>query len=386
MTLKPNYYNPAPPTPDYMKRWRKDTTPGKVILHPGVHDDKNHEQLDVYGRPEPVGVKVHEVLDVAPKSEIAEKRIEKKEAIYLSHKREPLGKPYKRGHALPNELLQSGFGTPTPQDVSGDASKELLHPPETLHDPHEHQMYVRSHANFAPGEQRHRGYSWVDKNGQIDPARYSFGADVKPRELNGVARTLNPSIDGQGREQLVVPKRLEEFREVNGEPLGKPKYLGHAKHTPSDHVFGTPSQRGPEWGVRECMANYSAEEQQPDPDLGISVRPGWRNSADADRVFGTPTIRSDIRAPGLKSVADHQNYGDEVPAGALLYPSRFIDSGISGKDFLEARSKEEIAEIFTAAGENIDEDHIAAIFSQAATLDPKGRVSIESFRRTLNGS
>jgi len=358
--------------------------PGAVILHPGVSSDTAHERLSVYGRPEPVGVKVHEVLNVAAKSQLLEQQQEKKEAIYLSNKKEPLGKAYKRGHMLPPALYGNGFGKPTPQDVSGEASKDLLHPVEKLNDPAEHQLYVKSHANYHPGEQRNRGYSWVDKNGGIDPSRFSFGADVKAREIDGVAKSLNPLIEGDAPSQVVVSKRLEDFREVNNEPLGKVKYLGHGKHTSDEHVFGVPSQRAPEWGVRECVAKYSAEEQQPDKDLGKSIRPGWRNCAPEDRVFGTPSIRDDIARPTLKSVADHQNYGDEHPASALLYPANYSDSGVSSDDFLEARSKEEISEIFAAAGEVMEEDHIAATFAKAAKLDPNGLVSIESFRRTLN--
>ena len=40
--------------------------PGRVPA--GVADDADHQRLDVYGRAEPVGVKVHEVLNTAPKS------------------------------------------------------------------------------------------------------------------------------------------------------------------------------------------------------------------------------------------------------------------------------------------------------------------------------
>ena len=81
---------------------------------------------------DPVGVKVHDVLNVAPKSYLIEKAVQKKEQIYLSHKREPLGKQYSRGHTLPSELVENGFGRPTPQDISGDLSKRLLHPEERI--------------------------------------------------------------------------------------------------------------------------------------------------------------------------------------------------------------------------------------------------------------
>jgi len=385
-TLKPDTYNKPPPTPDYMKKWRKDMCPGKVVLHPGYSSDTDHERLAVYGRPEPVGVKVHEVLNTAPKSELIDKAIDKKESIYLSHKREPLGTGYLRGHELPADLqYEKGFGRPTPQDVSGDASKGLLHPLEKVHDPVEHDLYVRSHANYAPGEQRHRGYTWVDQGGKIDPGFYAFGADIKAREIEGVAKSLNPKIDPNSvPPAVVVEKRLEEFRDVHTEPLAAVKSVGHGHITTHDRVFGMPSQKGPEWGVRECIGSYPIPEQAPDTDLGRSIRPGWRNVQPDGRTFGTPTIRSDIAAPSLKSVADHQNYGDEVTADALLYPPRFADGGVSSDDFLEARSQQDIADIFASAGLQMSDEELASTYAKAAQLDPKGLVSIESFRRTLN--
>ena len=41
------------------------------------------------------------------------------------------------------------------------------------------------------------------------------------------------------------------------------------------------------------------------------------DSTQERRVFGVPSIRSDIPAPSLKSVADHQNYGDEAGAEVI---------------------------------------------------------------------
>ena len=51
-TLKPEFFSQAPPTPEYMRKWRKDTSPGKTCLHPGVADDTSHHNVAVYGRVE----------------------------------------------------------------------------------------------------------------------------------------------------------------------------------------------------------------------------------------------------------------------------------------------------------------------------------------------
>ena len=389
-TLQPDIYNPEGPIPVELRKWRKNTTPGEICLHPGVADDADHQRLDVYGVPNAVGVKVHEVLNTAPKSYLIEKATEKKESIYLSHKREPLSKSYVRGHQIPSGLgITVGFGQPAPQDVTGDQSKHLLHPMERVIPEAERQLYVKSHANYDPGEQRHRGYSWVDKDGDIDPSTFRFGGAVKDGEKAGVAKAMNPALDEDyKRPPIVVEKLLEDFRVVSTEGLGAVKNLGYGDVRMRGHVgvYGMPSQSGPEWGVRECIGNYAPEEQLPDKDLARSIRPGWRNiSANEKRVFGVPSIRSDISAPALKSVADHQNYGDEAGAATLLYPPRFADEGVTQADFLTSTSKEEIADIFRCAGFVLDDASINETYERAKRLDVNGNVSVQSFRMALNG-
>jgi hypothetical protein len=45
---------------------------------------------------------------------------------------------------------------------------------------------------------------------------------------------------------------------------------------------------------------------------------------------------------GMKSVADPQNYGDEKPAIALLFPEKFAHLGLSKEDFEKLRQKAEV--------------------------------------------
>jgi len=382
-----------PTTPDHMKKWRKNYDPGVQTQHPGVADDLDYKRGEIdpiYGRVEPVGVKVHDIMNVAAKSYLLEKANLKSEEIYLSHKREPLGQQYTRGHALPASLVQNGFGRPTPQDISGDLSKQLLMPVERVVPPEEKALYIKSHANFDPGEQKRRGYTWVDKHGEIDPHDFNFGGIVSERDVNGMAKAMNPKLDSRiPKDPVVCGKLLEDYREVHGEQLGIVKNLGFGDRgvDTRTHVFGKPSQAGPEWGTRECMGNYTAEEQQPDKDLGRSLKPGWRNIAKegTQRVFGVPSIRKDIEAPHLKSVADHQNYGNESGAEVLLYPPRFTDEGIEQADFLYGRNRDEIKDIFECAGFGLSEQDFNFIFEQATHLDPSGQVSVESFRKVLNG-
>lgn len=83
-----------------------------------------------------------------------------------------------------------------------------------------------------------------------------------------------------------------------------------------------------------CLTGDATDnEMMPDKDLGQCIKPGCknevRNKNDLNRVFGAPTIRMDIPFKEKKSMADHQNYGDEPEAIDLLYPNTFTELGIS---------------------------------------------------------
>ena len=53
-------------------------------------------------------------------------------------------------------------------------------------------------------------------------------------------------------------------------------------------------------------------------------------------------MRTDIPMKKMKSVADHQNYGDEPEAIDILFPATFTEYGVSETDFNSPKSKEQI--------------------------------------------
>lgn len=249
-----------------------------------------------------------------------------------------------------------------------------------------HRMYVRSHQDYAPGEQRTRNYDWEASG--VNPKTTVFGQTEKNPLRNGVALALHPGVatDGFNREPI-VSKLYETNRLTEVERLGEVKKLGHGRDALTDeHVYGVPSRRFAEWGARRLMTGiYTEEEQQPDADLGKSIKPGFRNvSTFPERTYGTPTIRTDIPSPVVKGVADDQNYGDEPDAMALLYPSADAERGVTDRDFLMQRPKDEVKEIMAAAGAlgNVDEELFENIFAHAAALDGKSEdtCSIVAFK------
>lgn len=94
-------------------------------------------------------------------SGMADKFNDVMESKYDSIKREPLGKSYSRGYNWPEQTEEgkATFGLPSKDLVN---AKELLYPKNgAMEETHAHaEMYKKTHANFAPGEQRQREYDW----------------------------------------------------------------------------------------------------------------------------------------------------------------------------------------------------------------------------------
>ncbi|XP_078092130.1 EF-hand domain-containing family member B isoform X2 [Mustelus asterias] len=107
-------------------------------------------------------------------------------------------------------------------------------------------------------------------------------------------------------------------------------------------------------------------------------------SPDDYPTYGVPTIRTDLAAPRFRRISDTVNYGDEATASALLNPSIFAQRNVYEKDMFIGRSKEEIKKLFCKIGVDMSNDTFEEIWKQAATKDPKGEVSVETFRDVLD--
>ncbi|GLC45943.1 hypothetical protein PLESTF_000715000 [Pleodorina starrii] len=370
-----------PKTPDAIKKYRQSTVhePGKIIRHPGFAGDPVPAGPFGVKTAAAGGQNITEAINTYPESELGRWKLEQAEAIYASSQREPLGHGYVRGHKIPH-----GLGTERPFGVAYDAKgKDMARQAATVifptdkapeEDPGTRSQYVRSHGDYAPAEQRRRNYDW-SKAG-VDPASHRFGAVDPNPERDGVRKAMQPSLDPALQPPRVLPKLHEDYKATATDYLGKPRMLGTGDRTqlPPGHTFGVPSMRkGREAGVAELMTGYYCPaEQDPDADLGKSLREGFRNQpkpGDDGRTFGVATIRTDLRLPRLRSVADPQNYGNESDAGQVLRPPLAADLGISDEQFVALRPKEEIRQLVREAGLTLGDEEFDAAWGLAADAD-----------------
>lgn len=282
--------------------------PGKTVLHPGLAEDQLPH--GPFGRPtrQPAGESVKDYMRVEPDSFVEQWKRDRAEHTYASNKREPLGQPMTRGHVIPD-----GLGTERPFGRIVDAKgldkagqvQQILNGFPGPEPADTHQMYVRSHGDYAAGEQRSRGYEFPE--GVTSDTRFGIKGTVKP--TTDQVKEIFKEPDTQ-----LISKIQADFKLVNDDRIGKPRTLGYGDRPTMGpgHTFGVPSRKFEEWGVDKLLkGEYAPEEQAPDADLGKSIRPGYRNvPASADQTFGVPTVRTDLPMPRAKGIADNRNYGN----------------------------------------------------------------------------
>ena len=298
--------------------------------------------------------------------------------LYHSRIREPLGTSYIRGYNLPETAKKPEFqyGVPT---VSSENAKDVIYP---VGGNREEKNKVGD-----PAVQKERKYEWP-----VDQTQHRFGY-AEQKILNGAAYSLQFERKGGAfPKTVIVKKTVEDFKQVAHDILGKPKNLGQGAITVArDHTFGVSTVGSDAWNAAKCIHGEpaSTKEVEPDNDLGRCTKLGCRNEVrsdkDINRVFGAPTIRLDIPFKQKKSMADHQNYGDEPDAVDLLFPNAFTELGVSSYDFATLRSRDEIKNLFTRIGYTYKIGKFNAMFNRAKTLDQteSDSCSVRSFMKIV---
>lgn len=400
-----------PQTPERIQKYRRGfhAQPGKRVTHWGMVEDTAalRERLSEQRLGERSSTSSGSVVDAfkgGRTGTLADYVEEKKESIYRTHKEEPLGKPYTRGHdysglsmdatrlkrdaVSAKELIYSsnkrlgkgkgkgkvGEGADADTDADWDAEEERVR-----------RQYLKSHNRFAPGEQRDRSYNWK----QIDPKEHRFGAVGTSQDASdGVAVCLQPETLQERAKEL--PLAVANHRAMTMDVLGKPKYRGNVGSESIRRLEERQRQarnaRAPVFSAQQCIAGeYSASDQLPDHDLGRAVRPGWRNETSSDRRFGCPTVRIDVQPPTTRSVSDNQNYGDDTNAAKLLYPSPFVVQGVDDADYVDATDPCTIRDVMLRVGHDFTDADFDKIHSRACLVNGRvDAVGIQQFLAVVN--
>lgn len=378
-------YETRSSTPPEIRKFRRSTNlePGKRFQHHGVVDDYKNMNLDdkIYGdtdRSYKIGAS--DLINHKKMSELEKINVLKSEKTYKRTIREPLGRSPDKRDTLPNKFTvdNQAFGKSTLK--SAENVRALLNTYDAKDDDNAGaDLYKRSHGSYAPGEQIKRNYNW-----NIDPDQTRFGCKGDTIAFNGVSSNITAVLNDDNAGKVVNRKNVEELR-MMGDILGQTKDLGQGSTLrPANMIYGKPPVTK-RYGAADVMrGKYTDMDQLPDKDLGRSITPGFRNVSREGRAFGCPSIRNDIPAlpPGKRSLADSQNYGDDVPAQDLVNPKPFSDLHFEPGAFEKGLPKSKLVSLFSNIGIRLSDGEIDGIFNRAA--NGGNTASINSYRDCLN--
>ena len=301
----------------------------------------------------------------------------------------------KRNYEFPNETASDGFKFGQPPAIIEYTAKDVIFPQNSVLNESEQnkKMYMKSHGQYQPGEQKNRNYNWP-----IDPKNTAFGKEFKGM-VNETNYVLKPNAQPNSfPDTKIVSSKVENMKDFKEDPLGFPKNRGQSNpYIGPDHVYGKTINDKEQWNVAKSLqSNSTWKEVKPDQSLGKSTNHGFRNivkEGDEGRLFGVPTIRSDINKPSFKSVADpnvlplnlFQNYGDEDRIVDLLFPMKFSEIGVDENDFNLIRAKSEIRHLFAECGREYPNAEFEAIFRKAEQIGDTepGYSSVRAFFYSL---
>lgn len=167
-----------------------------------------------YGRKTLKTEGVQHVIKAQNLAGFAEKGNNVLEGKYASAVREPLGYGYQRGYNWPEET-QTGvhsFGKPTKDSLH---AKELIYTAGgSLEEKNEvKRMYIKTHGNYAPGEQKTRDYEWVNNprigDGAGETLHHAFGYGEE-KLLNGAQKAVMPERAHESYPRTVIVKKTVE--------------------------------------------------------------------------------------------------------------------------------------------------------------------------------
>jgi len=373
----------GPGTPEHIKRYRKSykNAAGATITHYGKVYDPLPPQSFTYGVGTASSEHVPQALTDKGMNGINGYMRELKEQKYARNQNEPLGQTVNRNYKWPEQSKKEDFRFGIASKGS-ESAKDVMYTPASLNDDQQAKnLYIKSHGMYEAGQQKQRDYQWP-----FNPNVHVFGKTEKLVADEGKFCLQPETADEAFPKTQIVKKNVEDFRDYNKDPLGKPNNLAQTNpYVTADQVYGFKPKEKEPWNAAKCITGEAVYKQvKEDEFLGRATKHGFKNvpkPGDEGRVFGVPTIRNDINKPGLRSVADANNYGDEPDSVGLLFPQKFSEMGIDNQDFEALRPKEQIRQMFANIGYAYKPGKFEGVFMRAQQLcgSESDEVSVRAF-------
>ncbi|XP_071502668.1 EF-hand domain-containing family member B-like [Diadema antillarum] len=229
-------------TPPIVKKFRNMTQPEPQVKRVfwGKAGDPDTASTISHGVETSGSLKAGDVVNPQPKTLFEQRLAEKKESLYASKQKAPLGQSHDQSPGLPADIdpLKTAFGT---KNVFDCTAGELVSPAKTYQQvfaesEQGRDLYKFTHHDFDVGESVDRDYDWSSY-----PKEGFFGI-ATPHDNDGknVAKTLewlrNDQLD---KGTKVVSKRVDDFRERTQPQLGQVHDpIKETLTVPPDHSYG----------------------------------------------------------------------------------------------------------------------------------------------------
>lgn len=365
-------------TPERIKPFRKLNTQqvGVSSIHYGIARDPRAPNIR-FGRPGEYSESVKLCMQEDGAAGVAAAMLEMAERNYASRKLEPLGHSAKPSTELPEYTKAENFTFGKPSG-SSENTKTLIY----------FNGEAAPSSKSATSLHKNRGYDWAKAG--IDPTQHRFGRSTFDSETCGTTKSLIEAEDTSKSTHLVPLPVLHSYS-LSAQPLGASRNLGFGNRTQkSDFAYGK-TMKGDEFGARMLMANCG-EEPQEDEFLGKPItknkivmkcrrEDAYHNATD-DRIFGVPTVRTDIARPQHRKFDDANNYGDDSDAKSLLYPSGYTAAGVTDDQFYKNMTLDDIKIFFAKAEIDLADQQLQKAFALAKHSEK--RCTLAAFRIALN--
>ncbi|XP_072507310.1 EF-hand domain-containing family member B isoform X2 [Notamacropus eugenii] len=248
---------PPPLTPPTERKFYKSRYPdtGTKRIFYGRANDPDVSHL-THGKKRDKSMKADTLINPPPISTFQQRFKERKESLYISNRRAPLGRSHDQTQNLPESIdtVNTTFGVPIFREIT---AGDIVNPPKSFEqvfqEAHQgHDLYVVSHNDYYVGEVKNRKYN---------PASfYRFQTYGKETPHFNDGRAVAKSLHWLHEQQMkkgskIVSKRVDDFHEKFQHKLGKVwDPIAETMNIPPDHTFGV-FLRPEDYGAGDLIYN-----------------------------------------------------------------------------------------------------------------------------------